>query len=183
MGNIAVIVDASGSLLASAKAQLAGECLRVLLQEKIIMQKNVYRWQENTITSWPQDGWPGGDAWEGSFCGSCNLAVLADFLKEEPEHCLVVSDGYVFQDASMAEQHFMRQFKGRLKLLLLEQERKLAALKRFFTPESVYAPDEILILAERLSGSDQAAPMNIEALSFAMAVPFAIEAEEEDKWT
>ena len=76
----------------------------------------------------------------------------------------------------------MRQLKGGLQLLLLEQERTLAGLKHFFAAESVYAPEEILILAERLSCPEQAIPANLREVSFA-AAPSAMGPKEEEAWS
>lgn len=179
MRSIAVIVDASGSMLAGARAQIAGECLRVLLQEGIITWNDVYRWQGDAIILWPQAARQETAEWGISFGGSCNLPALVDFVKKQPEQCLVISDGYVFQDASTTEQHSMRHLKGRLQLLLLEQERTLAGLKHSFAAESMYAPEEIFILAEQLSCLEHATPTNLKELSFAV-VSSTMKSKEED---
>ena len=44
MKGLAVIVDASGSLLADARAQVAWACLHILLQAGIVERRQIYRW-------------------------------------------------------------------------------------------------------------------------------------------
>ncbi len=184
MEDLSIIVDASGSLLADARAQVAGACLRILLQAGIVERQQIYRWQQD-ITPWPQEAW-GQTGWEAAFGGSCSLSALTDFAANNSGRLLVISDGYAFYDAELAEQRPLRRLKGRLELLLLEQERSFPEFKkRLFEPEAVHAPEEILVVAERLkAGERQPLPVSIESISFLVADASEAEQEaEEDEWT
>ena len=184
MEGLAVIVDASGSLLADARAQVAGACLRILLQAGIAERQQIYRWQQE-IAPWPQEAW-GQAEWNAAFGGGCSLSALTDFAAKHSGRLLVISDGYVFYDAEQAEQRSLRHLKGRLELLLLEQESSFPEFKkRLFEPEAVHAPEEILVLSERLrAGEKQPMPENIESISFFVADNSEAGQEaEEDEWT
>ncbi|SFW36134.1 hypothetical protein [Selenomonas ruminantium] len=183
MEGLSIIVDASGSLLADARVQVAGACLSILLQAGIVERRQIYRWQQD-ITPWPQEAW-GQTGWEAAFGGSCSLSALTDFAAKHPGRLLVISDGYVFYDAEMAEQRPLRRLKGRLELLLLEQERSFLEFKRLFEPEAVHAPEEILVVAERLrAGERQPLPVSIESVRFFVTDASEAEQEaEEDEWT
>ena len=182
MEDLAVIVDASGSLLADARAQVAEACLHILLQAGIIERQQIYRWQQD-ITSWPEEAW-GQTGWNAAFYGNCSLSALTDFAAKHSGRLLIISDGYGFYDAESAEKRPLRRLKGRLELLLLEQERSFPEFKRLFDPESVHAPEEILVLVERLrSGEKQPLPVSIENISFFVADASEAEQEaEEDEW-
>ena len=112
------------------------------------------------------------------------MSALTDFAEKHSEKLLVISDGYGFYDAEMSEQRLLRRLKSRLELLLLEQERSFPGFKRLFEPEAMYAPEEILVLVERVrAGEKQPMPGNIESISFFISDASEAEQEaEDDEW-
>ncbi len=162
-----VVVDASGSMLSGARAQIAGECVRTLLQAGAATRTRVFCWKGDSVSPWPPAGFADSAAWEQTFGGGSNFAAFAAWAAEQEGRILLVSDGYAVQDAPAQDVRTLQRKKKAMELLLLEQERTLAGVKRLFPAEAVFAPEEILVLAERLKNVAQPMPKTVSEIAWA----------------
>lgn len=148
-----VFVDVSGSLLADAKAEIVGECLRCFLQDKSINPEHVYLWGDE-VQPWSSATLHDPVAWRGLFSGMGRLESLVASIREKDCYALVISDGYVFHDASSEEKLRFKEVKADTALLLLEQDRRLN-LKGCLDEKKIFSPSELMILSDRLKVDGQ----------------------------
>ena len=151
MSDLIFVIDASGSLLTWAHAEIAWECLRFFAEESLAHEGNVFLWRDNIE---PLD--LGIDRsireWESLFHGGTRLDALTEFLKNRDMQSVIISDGYAFQDASESERHAFYRLKTKKYLLMLEQDRVLARANKVFSKDNIFDVDSIMALAGAVDG-------------------------------